>query len=334
MRSAARARSVLLAMVLASLAVPAAAAASPVALPLPLPAAVQPQLRTVIHDRGDRGRSGVPFRPQFVLKEHNGYRVGVIGIGNAVLLEVVGDHGGAATAYIARGTVTSRRLQATFGGLGKVAMRFRPSSSRSWQKPRRHCHGAGRFIDRPGVFVGDLRFKGEGGYLSIHAHRAKGQVSSIAPQCDRAASGRRVKRASEPSSARSPGPESKFLSASWRHGIASGSFTAIGKGGLTIFFSSTQESEGGLAKLRFAFAFAAPKSFAVDDALTFARVSPPRPFAGTGTYRAAADGTTTWAGSLSVNFPGAAHFPLTGEPFEATVEDGFLAGAGPLPVRP
>jgi hypothetical protein len=333
MRSAAQIRSVLPAIVLALLAVPTAAAASPLALPFPLPAAVQPQLRTVIRDRGDR-RSDVPFRPRFVLKAHNGYRVGVIGIGNAVLLEVVGHHGGAATAYVARGTVTSRRLQATFGELGSVAMRFRPSSSRSWQKPQRHCHGAGRFIDRPGVFVGDLRFRGEDGYVSVHAHRVKGRVSSIAPQCDRAASARRVKRASAPSSAGSPGPESKFLSASWRHGVASGSFAAIGKGGLTIFFASTQESEGRLAKLRFAFTFAASKAFAVDDALTFARVSPPRPFVGTGIYRAAPDGTTTWAGSLSVNFPGAAHFPLTGEPFKATVEDGFLAGAGPLPVGP
>jgi hypothetical protein len=247
---------------------------------------------------------------------------------------VVRDHGRAATAYIARGTVTSHRLQATFGELGSVAMHFRPSSNRSWQKPRRHCDGAGRFINRRGVFVGDLRFTGEGGYVSVHAHRAKGQVSSIAPQCDSGAPVQRVKRASRPSSAGPPGPESKFLSASWRHAVTSASFAAIGKGGLTIFFASTQQSDGSVAKLRFAFGFGAPKAFAVDDALTFARVSPPRPFRGTGTYRAAADGTTTWTGSLSVNFPGAAHFPLTGEPFEATVEDSFLAGAGPPPVRP
>ena len=70
----------------------------------------------------------VPFHPVCVLGANDGYRVGVSGNGSAVVLEVVHGRSRAMTAYVARGTVTPRRLEASFGSFGKVAMRFRPSA--------------------------------------------------------------------------------------------------------------------------------------------------------------------------------------------------------------
>ena len=58
------------------------------------------------------------------------------------------------------------------------------------------------------------------------------------------------------------------------------------------------------------------KTFVSDDALTSATLRPPAPFHGKGTYSAGPDGTKAWTGPLSVAFPGAPRFPLTGTQFK------------------
>jgi hypothetical protein len=263
--------------------------------------------------------SPVPFLPLLVLKASHGYRVGVIGIGNAVLLEVIHGRARAVTAYVARGTVTPGRLEASFGDLGSVAMRFRPSSNRTWEKPHRRCKRGGRIVHRGGVYVGNLRFRGEGGYISVHAHRAKGQVSSVAPQCWSTGIDQRSQHAVRPSQQGDPF-EFDALGASSRHGVTSTSVGAVALGGRAIFFASTEQSEGDLAILRFAFAAGPTRAFTVDNALTRAQIRPPAPFHGTGTYRAAPDGTKTWSGGLAVNFPGAPRLPLTGPQYKTQLE--------------
>ena len=124
------------------------------------------------------------FRSGFVLKA-DGYRVGVSTFGSAVFVEVWRGRRGhrTMTAYLARGVARPERLQATFGQFGKVKMRFRESRNRSWVGKRRTCRGANRFIKRRGVFRGNLRFKGEGGYVTVRVHRAKGAVVTTAPKC-------------------------------------------------------------------------------------------------------------------------------------------------------
>lgn len=324
MSGAIKARRLLLAMALALLAVPALANAEAPGVPLPLPAGVPPQLRAEL--RAETGTSAPrgPFLPKFQLRAHGGYRVGVFGIGSAVIVEVVHGHARAATAYIARGTVTPSRIQASFGDLGRVAMRFQPSGRISLSKPLRHCHGASRYRSRLGVFSGSFQFKGENGYISVHAHRAKGTIrDSLAPHC-----GRQRPRGSERDVARSSGDgfqsiEPEFLAASWRHGVGAASFAAIGFKTDLLYLAFAEQSEGALAKIRFAFASGPSTALSIDNALTRARVSPPAPFKGTGTYRAAPDGTTTWIGALSVNFPGAGHFPLTGPQFKTELGAGF-----------
>ena len=79
-----------------------------------------------------------------------------------------------------------------------------------------------------------------------------------------------------------------------------------------------------MARIRYALAIAPPKkSFALNDAVTAATITPPPPFHAKGSYRAAPDGTTSWTGPLSVSFPGAPRLPLAGEEFKATLEVGF-----------
>jgi hypothetical protein len=314
-------RRLLVTIAFALVAVPASASASPLGFPFDPLAGVPPRLRAEVPERMTPRSSPAPVHPLFVLQPRHGYQVGVLGIGSAVVLEVARRHARSLTAYVARGTVTPGRLEASFGDFGKVAMRFHPSTRRTWEKPHRRCRGAGRFVNRRGIYVGDVRFAGEDGYLSVHAHRAKGRVSSVAPQCERGQLARRTSRAPRPSQASRL--EIAYLSASWRHAVTSTSVGAIALGGRDLFFASTEASQGRLAILRFAFARGPSRAFTLDDALTRARISPPAPFRGTGTYLAAPDGTKTWSGGLSVNFPGAPRLPLTGPQFKAQVGAGF-----------
>lgn len=86
------------------------------------------------------------------------------------------------------------------------------------------------------------------------------------------------------------------------------------------FYGGTEEAWGDLAVFHSAFLEKAPaKDVRVGNALIFARVSPPPPFSGTATFRAAPDGTRTWTGLLTVNFPGAEHYPLVGPQFKAAI---------------
>jgi hypothetical protein len=310
------------AMLLALLVLPALASADGVGVPLPLPAGVPPQLRAELHAETGTSAPHGPFLPKFHLHAR-GYDVSVLGIGSAAIVEVIRDHGKAATAYIARGTVTPGRIQASFGDLGRVAMRFMPSGRVSFSKPPPHCHGASRYKSRLGVFAGDFRFEGENDYVSIHTHRAKGGVRiPLTLHCGRQG------RGPQQGVARTSGDgfqsiEPESLRADWRHAVSTVSFAAIGFGSDLLYLASAERSEGALAKIQFAFTSGPSKALSISDALTQARVTPPAPFKGTGTYRAAPDGTTTWTGALAVNFPGSSHFSLTGPLFKTVLGAGF-----------
>lgn len=323
MSAASRGRGLLLAAALGLLALPASAAAETPGVPLPLPPGVPPQLQAELHAETGTSEPSGPFLPRFELHVKGGYDVSVLGIGSAAVVEVTRGHARAATAYVARGTVTPGRIEASFADLGAVSMRFRPSGRTSLSKPLRFCGGASHYRSRLGVFAGDFRFKGEHGYISVHAHRAKGAIREPLPlHC-----GGHVLRP-DAAEAHSSGDgfqsiEPEFLAADWRHGVHAESFSAIGFGDSLLYLAFVEQSEGALAKLQFAFASGPTKALSIDDALTRAQVSPPAPFKGTGQYRAAPDGTTTWTGGLSVNFPGAGHFPLTGSLFKTELGAGF-----------
>ena len=258
------------------------------------------------------------FRSGFVLKA-DGYRVGVSTFGSAVFLEVWRGGRGkrVSTAYLARGVAAPERLQATFGNFGKVKMRFRESRNRGWVGRRRTCRGANRFVKRRGVFRGNLRFKGEGGYVSLRVHRAKGAVVTTAPKCLRRRS-------------RGPGggfgfnffePESALLALS-REGVDMTAILGLEGRRNTQFIAVDEETRGKLAIVRLA-VLRKPSPIRTNESLTGASISPPPPFHGTGRYRAFPDGTTAWSGNLSVNFPGTPRFPLTGPSFETFLEVPF-----------
>jgi hypothetical protein len=309
--------SLLLGLLLVPLAAtPAKAASEPLPLLPPLPQSRLLDRGLQLTEHGGPVRPAPPFRSGFVT-EAGGYKVGVSTYGDAVYLEVW--RGGKVqrtmTAYLARGVARPERLQATFGKFGKVSMRFRRSRNRP---PGKSCRFGHLFVKQRGLFVGNLRFRGEGGYVSARLHRAKGAIVREGKRC-------RVHR----HSAFDPSeldflffkPEAAMLAIS-REGVAATALLAIAAKRKSAFLTLHEETRGKLAIIRIAQVYR-PGKLRFNESLTSGSLVPPRPFHGTGRYRAAPDGSATWSGDLSVNFPGAPRFPLTGPSFETLLEVPF-----------
>lgn len=273
--------------------------------------------------------SGFDFQPTLRIKTASGYTVEVTEIGGAIVV-IVGRRKGTVTAYLGRGVATSRRLAADFGRFGELDMRFRPSPHLAPLPPRHHCHGSVRHPKRRGVWVGSFRFSGEGDYVSVRVHRAGGSIRREATVCAHA----HVLVVRQSATA-SSGPFSSFvrreeLTAGWRHGTESADFFATTLLFNPIFVARSEQALGSVGIIRLAIAtqhsgsaVAAAQhsgSLVVNDALTHAEAAPPPPFHGVGVYTASPDGTKTWTGDLTVDFPGAPSFPLTGEAFEAEAQ--------------
>jgi len=285
------------------------------AVPGVLPQLLPPRLLTEV---GKPVPPAPVFRSGFALSRSHGYEVRVFTFGTAVILEVL--HGGqrhlSATAYLARGVAAPHRLQATFGKFGKISMRFRPLKHGDGVKSV--CRFGERLSQRHGLYAGHLTFRGEGGYLSLDLHRAKGSIVTPAGRCRR----RHLSRAEVEKVLEALFEPASGLLASSREGVATTGFLGLQRGNRVMFLASHEETQGKLAIIRFALA-TAPEGLHANEAVTAASVSPPAPFHATGRYRAAPDGTATWTGPLSVNFPGAPRFPLTGPSFEVFLDVPF-----------
>lgn len=309
----------------------AAPSASP-ASPLDVPAVVPAKFRALVRDRLRRSpKPRTTWESSFKLGSRQGYDLAVFAVddivgivvnrrGRSVSESLTPGHGAAIAGYVARGVVTPRRIEASFGGFGRIDVRFRPSGRVAKSATRRHCRGPDRYTSRPGVFVGNIRFTGERGYVAVRAHRAKGRVRSplrlrCASQGFRAA-GRRYARPL------GGGPRFPFsvLQAGHREVLAATELIALQIGDRTLYLALTEESLGSVAVVRYALALASSRSFAFNEALTSARLRPPAPFSRTGSYAAAPDGTKSWTGRLRVSFPGAPRVSLAGSQFWVDLE--------------
>lgn len=197
-------------------------------------------------------------------------------------------------------------------------MRFRESPDKTWVGEPRNCRGDQRFLKRQGMFVGSFRFEDGAGDVSLKVRRAKGSVVTVARKCLRKRRGARLPVA-EQSSHRT---ESVFV-ALGRDGVEFTGFLAVEGRRKTTFLATHEETRGNMAIAQIAVVRNKSKAVRANETLTRARVSPPAPFHGTGRYRAAPDGSTTWSGSLSVNFPGFPRFPLVGPNYETLIEVPF-----------
>lgn len=300
-------------VMLASLASCAPAAGAGTSLPPP-PRSPLMDKGMLLTEHGDPVHPTPPFRSGFWV-ERGKYKVGVSTYGGGLSLEVW--RGGRArrsmTAYLARGVAQPERLQATFGKFGRVSMRFRPSRNR---EPGRRCSFGRVLIKQQGLFLGELSFRGEGGYVSVRLHRAKGSILRLGKRCHV-----HRHRHFNPSDLFFERPEAVMLTVS-REGVDSTEVLAIAAKQRSAFAALHDESRDKLAIVRLA-EVRKPGKLRFNEALTSGRLTAPHPFRGTGRYRALPDGSQTWTGNLTVDFPGAPRFPLTGPNFETLLEVPF-----------
>jgi hypothetical protein len=257
-----------------------------------------------------------------------------------------------ATTYLAHGKVTPTSIVASFGDRGRIAVRFRPSGHGVHATRNAGCkRRRGGVIADLGVFTGELRFEGEGGYTSAEVHRMPGRSVDLAAllACLFGLSpGRHAALPSPsaplgihlpglvaagldsaPSSPSVPthpstGPVSTTLVAGRKLALSRTVFAAQARGnGPTHFLALDQVSEGSLGVVRLAYVRGAPSAFAAEDTLSSATATPPPPFSGTATLEHRPQSTKSWSGSLAVSFLGAPHVPLTGPPFSALLARGF-----------
>jgi hypothetical protein len=312
---------------------PALAGANPLDVVSAAPPRFRPLLREELHTGGGRGSFATESR--LTLKSQHGYRLAVIGEGNVVALVVMRDRryrtgsgdavarSRAVTVYVTRGRATRSRIEGSFGSLGSIAVRFRPSG-RMATGDRRRCLGRRRFVYRRGSFVGRIRFTGEHRYVAVHAHRVKGRMRTpLHLHCRGADARLPLRQRGLRSTARRRRPSFAVLSAEHREATTGTELLALQAGRVALLVATAEESLGETAEVRYGLVVAPGTSLRHDDSLTSATLAPPRPFHGKGVYRAAPDGTTTWAGSLAIAFPGTPRLPLAGSGFAAELEAGL-----------
>lgn len=315
-------------LLMVSLAVgPPAQGASPIAVPAGVPAQLRPLIAARMHATSRHKSTWVS---RFDIKTKSGYDVAVIGARGVVAIQVskVGLAGaaqgakrGAMTAYVAHGTATANRIKASFDGFGRISVRFRPSSRVIKSRRGRRCKGANHYTIRPGVFVGRIQFTGENHYVQVRAKRAKGRIRRpLRLRCSK--SPHPTAKSSQAVTAL-PFASMDVLEAGWRKPLAATELIALRFGSRVLCFASAEESLGWLAEVRYAFVVAPARALTQDESLTAAKMKPPWPFVGTGSYAASPDGVRTWTGDLRASFPGAPGLPLTGPEFRVRLNSGF-----------
>jgi hypothetical protein len=253
------------------------------------------------------------------LRTGGGYRVRVEARRATVSLSVSRAHRSlrtvATTGYVARGKVAGDEVRADFPGMGEISMRFKPSGRVRRGFLGLHCLGAEDVVTRFGVFTGRLRFRGEGGYVTIDSHRAKGKATTLpSTGCPLRPIGGPHVFSGVPIAKRG---RVTFLGADFRQGIGAVDFFALDVGGQDPrYVAQTEQGGSGLATYRLAIATGPPSGFAADNALSFATIAPPPPFRGIGSLLRNPDGSRSWTGSLTASFPGDPDVPLTGPQFK------------------
>jgi hypothetical protein len=322
-------------------------------------------LAGVITQPGDElsllGQSSGPFglsreetAAELKFTNRDGYRFTVVAFGQTVALSVSNGREdlrsrvtgrSSTTTYLAHGKTTPTSIQASFGDRGQIELRFRPSGRELHASRHAGCRRPSRgVVAKFGLFVGELRFRGEGGYTSAETHRVHGGTVDLAAlvACRPGAklpglgglstsphpSPGPFPRGTVPllrgASSSSPavpthpsrGPKRTTLQASLKLPLSRAVFGAriVGTGSAR-FLAAEELTEGRIGILRLVSVSSPRSTFSFDDTLANAAVAPPTPFSGKGVFQQGIGGAESWTGSLAVSFLGAPKVPLAGSSF-------------------
>jgi hypothetical protein len=252
------------------------------------------------------------------LKSSNGYSI-KISTGHSNWVEMFASRGESTAIYLIRhARMRSDGIEAEFPGVGRVSVRFHPTGRAQRESgffPP--CRG-GQTVKQPGYFEGTIRIRGERGYTTVDTKRATGEVTTAAKEvCKRS-----IFSPSKPEPkedrinllaySRSQGRTIGFSGTTLDSPLLSVTFFAGSvteqREGMVIFRQTTTQGKAG--DLVPSDVGAHPLS---------ATASPPGPFHGSAVFQRNPGGDNAWAGSLSVELPGAGRVNLAGPDFSATL---------------
>lgn len=204
-------------------------------------------------------------------------------------------HGNAYSTYMAPGRLRRNRIRGRLGVFGRLHVRFVARKRRTVAVSG--CTGS--MLKLTGIFVGVIRFRGEHRYTRLRAHSARGYVER--PKHLRCHTSIKALRRDSPHGAE--------LHAQTPRGLVQ--FTALsgGRRDEPLIVANLFDLRARVSIFRFALAPQGTFTFNAD--LSRADVAAQGPFDGSADFAR----PDSWAGDLTVSFPGAPDVPLTGPRF-------------------
>lgn len=250
---------------------------------------------------------------ELTVRGSHGYEIRLaITDGSSILSASKGREGFATADYFsAAGHASTRDAEARFGQMGRVDVQFH-ATGKAQRRLLPPCRGGPELI-RHGVFVGTIRFRGEGGYTEVDVTHARGTITTV-PSQTCTPSGPSKKKPGKRK--QSKGAREIVFSASSQAGEVQLEATRMQQGlNENLILASSYEAAQGMTILRSVLVFAPLNAFSFDAPLNSATLSPPAPFSGSAKFERIDDYASRWEGPLSVSFPGRPGVPLTGRDF-------------------
>jgi hypothetical protein len=247
------------------------------------------------------------FSISATLPQSKGYHVHLGSAGHR-LIGVVVSRRGEESHYLAKGTANRHGIDVDLGRFGEVHARFTGHPVKNARNFS--CRGR-RPIEMQGRLEGNLRFRGEDGYVDVASKRVKASyVHRFREVCDVGVDPSRKAKIVDVLSARgkSEGRTIKFT-AFYLETIGVPVFSAstverVGR--TTVWKLSTSDNEK--SHLEFSPPTGRPQTVTVKPSL---------PFHGSASYVAQPGGSSEWSGDLRVSFAGLGQVSLTGPRFYA-----------------
>lgn len=209
--------------------------------------------------------------------------------------------------------VTDKRVKIDLRGRGRISALFKPTGRVRRFQPPGNCKGGPETI-RFGTFVGKIRFRGERGYTTVRATRARGAIRRQSRLVCKSPK-RKGKRKQRHKKARKGPLATIFSAGDAATGTAFTAFRSSDDPRSALFAATSFEQREGVSISRQALVIGGAARFDFDAGLNSAQIEPPAPFAGSAHFERIDDHASRWEGPLTVSLPGAPDTPLTGRNF-------------------
>lgn len=253
-----------------------------------------------------------PYASPFGLtvRSSNGYYLSVNSArGHRVEVEASGPDG--SITYTAPGIVTDGGIHANLGKYGQIDMHWVPNGRVREVREKCHYKGVKKHFYDAGSYVGVLRFRGGGGFTSVHLHRVAWRRSwySALGACGYSLS------TGEPGAG-------IVIEAGERGHISTPVHFFVYKphrGAKVEYSAHSNQKTGRITITRHAFVDGGTHSLtaAGEYPSVTATISPPAPFYGTATFEPSGPEKGTLTGTVGVEFPDHTKVALAGKDFEA-----------------